>query len=39
MLAKPDLGNSLSLAMNKKMAQKIAAGGFAHDTIKQMAGH
>jgi hypothetical protein len=39
MLAKPDLGNSLSLAMNKKMAQKIAAGGFAQDTIKQMAGH
>ena len=31
MQAKPDLGNSLSLAMNKKMAQKIAVGGFAHD--------
>jgi hypothetical protein len=37
MQAKPDLGNSLSLAMNRKMAQKIAVGGFAHDTIKQVA--
>jgi len=39
MLAKPDLGNSLSLAMNKKMAQKIAVGGFAHETVEQAAGN
>jgi hypothetical protein len=32
MQAKPDLGTSLGLAMNKKMAQKIALGGFLHET-------
>jgi CRP-like cAMP-binding protein len=37
MQSKPDLGNSLSLAMNRKLAQKIAVGGFAHDTIKHVA--
>jgi hypothetical protein len=31
MLAKPDLGTSLSLAMNRKMAKKIAAGGFLRE--------
>lgn len=31
MKANPSLGNSLSLAMNKKMAQKIAAGGFMQE--------
>ena len=30
MKAKPDLGTSLSLALNKKMAQKIAVGGILH---------
>jgi hypothetical protein len=37
MQSKPDLGTSLSLAMNKKMAQKIAVGGFLHDMIAQEA--
>lgn len=31
MQAKPDLGTSLSLAMNKKMAQKLAVGGVLHE--------
>lgn len=31
MRAKPALGASLSLAMNKKMAQKLAVGGVLHD--------
>ena len=31
MNAKPDLGNALNNAMNKKMAHKIAAGGFLRD--------
>ena len=37
MQSKPDLGTSLSLAMNKKMAKKIAVGGFLHDMIAQEA--
>jgi hypothetical protein len=37
MQSKPELGTSLSLAMNKKMAQKIAVGGFLHDMIAQEA--
>ena len=31
------MGTSLSLAMNKKMAQKIAVGGVLHDMIAQAA--
>ena len=34
MKANPSLGTSLSLAMNKKMAQKIAVGGFMDETVR-----
>ncbi|MCX7347651.1 MAG: hypothetical protein NTU78_18325 [Alphaproteobacteria bacterium] len=37
MLARPEIGTSLSLAMNKKMAQKIAVGGVLHDMLAQAA--
>ena len=35
MLAKPDLGNSLNIAMNKKMAEKVAAGGFLRESVQE----
>ena len=38
MQAKPEFGSALILAMNKKMAQKIAEGGFHHDMLAQTAG-
>jgi hypothetical protein len=37
MAAKPDLGSSLSLALNKKMAQKVAAGGFLREMVDSSA--
>ena len=38
MQAKPELGASLSLAMNKKMAEKIAAGSVPHAEMSHQAG-